>query len=141
MSSRYGEDAGHGWKTRHPLKKLVLFQHFLFRNEDKARQTPRPDDAPEDALAPAEPVAVVTPTKERRPEAAPYEALLGRVVLKKFIGFGFFKGEVRRSKQAGSYTIAWSDDTESDMKATAVRKVLLPEGATLDQAPRQAGLI
>ena len=35
---KYGEDRGHGWLLRHPLKKLWLFQHY---SAQEAPSTPR----------------------------------------------------------------------------------------------------
>ena len=102
---QYGEDRGHGWLLNHPLRKLLLYQHYL---DTKAR------------LAPA--AKAMTPTKKAKKAKT---SLVGRKVHKNFIGEGGWFDGVVKSVKDGKCLIAWSDKTESTMKDTAVQKILV----------------
>ena len=110
---QYGEDRGHGWLLKHPLRKLLFYQHYL---DTKARL------APAAKAPPTKPTKATTPTKKAKKAKT---SLVGRKVHKNFIGEGGWFDGVVKSVKDGKCRIAWSDKTESTMKDTAVQKILV----------------
>ena len=65
--------------------------------------------------------AASTPKKAKKAKTS----LVGRKVRKNFIGEGGWFDGVVKSAKGGKCLIVWSDDTENEMKDTAVQKILV----------------
>jgi len=134
----WGEDRGHGWLLRHPLKKLLLFQQYCLHHPEFLNSKPKPHRI---AAAAVEGKTSKISCKNKMKDSNGAKSKLGESAqqnlepyyqigdrLRKKFNHKYYEGtitEIPEPPDRNYYHVKYEDDDEEDMSVDEIKAYII----------------